>query len=208
MLHKSLHASRYADLRSKAVSRLAGRSEPEGEAPTVPPAYGVLHKLATSPSTAPDALALLHELQVHQVELELQAEETWSAYAQLEATLNRQRQLYESAPVGCFTVEFDTVLIELNATGAQLLASERDLLLGHPLHGFLLPDSARRLQALIRRVSEGQQVEACTLQMTVLESKARTVHATVNADPAGRNFLVVFMDAGAQHSAPTDSPAR
>ena len=210
MPDKSTKASQQADLRFRAVSRLAGNPEAARSAPV---AYGVLHKLASSPSTAVEALALLHELQVHQVELELQAEEMRGSYAELEAILHRQRQLYESAPVGCFTVDIDTTLVELNAPGAQLLGSSCELLLGHRLQGFLLPDSARRLQAQIRRVGEGQQIDACTLQLTTRDGQSRTVHATVEADPAGNNFLVAFMNTGfmnigAQHSTPGDPAAQ
>jgi PAS domain S-box-containing protein len=197
MLKKSMAAIRQAELRSKAVAQLGGHCEAEAASQGAPPAYQVLHKLASSPSTAVDALALLHELQVHQVELELQAEEMRGAYAELEAMLHRQRQLYESAPVGSFTVDSDTAIVELNSPGAQLLGAERDQLLGLSLHGYLTPDSARRLQVHIRCVGEGQQVDACTLQLIFRDGKSRTVHATVSVDPAGSNFLVVFMGAGA-----------
>jgi PAS domain S-box-containing protein len=197
MSKKSMDAIRQAELRSKAVSQLGGHRESEAASRSAPPAYEVLHKLASSPSTAVDALALLHELQVHQVELELQAEEMRGAYTELEALLHRQRQLYEAAPVGCFTVDGDAALVELNSPGAQLLGSERDQLLGHALHGFLTPDSARRLQAHIGCVGAGRQVDTCTLQLLLRDGKSHSVHATVSADPAGSNFLVAFMSAGA-----------
>jgi PAS domain S-box-containing protein len=207
MPKKSMETTQQAQLRLKAVSQLGGPRESEVASRSAPPAYQVLHKLASSPSTAVDALALLHELQVHQVELELQADEMRSSYVELEAILHRQRQLYESAPVGCFTVDSNTTIVELNSPGAQLLGSARDELLGHVLHGFLTPDGARRLQAHIRCVGAGQQVDADTLQLLPRDGKSRLVHATVRADPAGNNCLVVFMDAGAHQSTP-GSPLR
>ena len=102
-------------------------------------ALGVLYELASSPSTAPDALALLHELQVHQVEVDLQDEELRRSRVELETSLNRQVQLYDYAPIGFFTVDGNAVMRELNQTGASLLGFERDFLRGRSLDEF--PDS-------------------------------------------------------------------
>jgi PAS domain S-box-containing protein len=207
MSQKSTDVVEQAELRWKAVSRLVGHPESTDASPNAPAACGVRYKLVSSDSTAVDALAVLHELQVRQIELELQVEQMRVSCAELEAALQRQRQLYDSAPVGSFTVDIDTALVELNSSGAELLGAQRDLLLGHPLRGYLLPDSASRLQGLIRRVSEGQQVDACCLQLTPLDGKSRSVHATVNADPVGPLFLVAFMETGAHPSAGAGLPA-
>jgi PAS domain S-box-containing protein len=156
-----------------------------------------LHELASSPSTAADALALLHELQVHQVELDLQAEELRASRAELEEVLRRQIQLYESAPVGYFTIDLGGALRELNLAGAALLGCDRDALLGQPLSGFLAPHSTRALQDLLASVSEGHRGEACELQLMPRGGGSRKVYATVDADPAGSAFLVALMDAEA-----------
>ncbi len=119
---------RQADLRLRALSRLngGGRIGQKGASD----ALVVLFELASSPSTADDALALLHELQVHQVKLELQDEELRSSRAELETALGRQVELYDAAPVGSFSVDTKAVLYELNLTGARLLGFEREELLG------------------------------------------------------------------------------
>jgi hypothetical protein len=93
----------------------------------------VLHALASSPQTATDALTLLHELQVHQVELDLQAQELHESRAELESTLRRQIELYDHQPVGCFTVDSRCILHELNLTGADMLGVARDAAFGLPL---------------------------------------------------------------------------
>lgn len=187
------------DLRSRAVSQLKGHGQ--GAHQSALEAFGVLHELASSPSTAADALALLHELQVHQVELDLQAEELRASRAELEAALQRQVQLYESAPVGCFTIDLGGALRELNLTGAALLGHERDVLLGQPLFRFLAPHSVRELRGVLMSASEGHGGTVCTLQLIRGEADARMVYATVSADPAGSSFLVAMMDAGASDRA-------
>src|ERR1035438_2766978 len=124
MTTNSDNPNRGDDLRSRAVAHLKGpdaQARADGSA-----ALGVLYELASSPSTAPNALALLHELQVHQVEVDLQDEELRRSRLELETSLNRQVQLYDYAPVGYLTVDCNAVLRELNQTGATLLRFERD----------------------------------------------------------------------------------
>ena len=144
---------------------------------------------------------MLHELQVHQVELDLQAEELRASRAELETALRRQIQLYDFAPVGLLHRRSGRAhCCELNSTGAELLGSARDALLGQSLHGFLAPDSARALQAMLTRVSEGRQAEDRTRAVDpAAAGKSQAVYATARADPAGRSFLIAFMAAGARH---------
>ncbi len=92
-------AQSHADLRLSALKRLTGQAGSHETRLDASAAFGVLYELASSPSTAASALALLHELQVYQVELELQDEELRRSRAELEATLMRQVQIYDFAPV-------------------------------------------------------------------------------------------------------------
>lgn len=196
MLRQAIEFESKSDLRLRALARLTGRSAPDGPRTSASVSLRVLHELASSPATAADALALLHELQVHQVELDMQDEELRNARAELEAALVRQMQLYERAPVGSFTIDRGTVVHELNLTGADLLGDGRDALVGRKLEDFLAPDSRYPLDAMLTRVSGGSSREACALQLTVPEGRPRGVHASVSADPAGQRFLVAFMERG------------
>jgi PAS domain-containing protein len=186
---------RLADLRRQALSRLNGHAAPTGLAAGAAAALGVLHDLASSPATAPKALALLHELQVHQVELELQAEELRSSRVELEADLVRQTQLYDFAPVACFTVERDTTLCELNLAGAQMLGIGRDAPPGRALDSFFAPDDSEALHTLLARAAAGRRGEACTLSLTPTAGSPKLVHARADADPAGPRFLVALFEA-------------
>jgi PAS domain S-box-containing protein len=186
---------RQADLRLRALSRLNGGGTGQKRA-SASDALGVLFELASSPSTADDALALLHELQVHQVELELQDEELRSSRAELEAALSRQIELYDASPVGCFTVDARTVLCELNLTGARLLGFERAELLGRALDDLLAPRSADTLHTLLARAKEGHHAEACQLELLQPGAEPRMVHASAAIDPSGQGFLIAFSDIG------------
>jgi PAS domain-containing protein len=179
------------DLRAQALWRLTGQDGPEGAQLTPIAAMKVLHDLASSPESAGDALALLHELQVHQVEIETQAEELRAARAALEAALTRQRQLYDFAPVGYFTIDEGTTLHEGNLTGARLLAMSREALPGRTLESFLTPSSGPALRALLARVAGNGREEGCTLQLLRTAGGPQRVQAWATPDPSdGSRFLV------------------
>jgi PAS domain-containing protein len=182
------------DLRLRARERLTGRADPAGAPVTASAALAVLHQLASSPATAADALALLHELQVHQVELDLQAEELRGTRGELEADLQRQRQLYDGAPAGLFTVDANGAIHELNLNGASLLGFAREALLGRPLGSYLAAQSARELLAMLERVAGGSHSEAGALELADGPCAAHVVQANINADPAGGRFLVALLD--------------
>ncbi len=181
------------DLRTRAASMLASQHVPAGRPPGASAALRVLHDMAASPATAADALALLHELQVHQVELDLQAEALREFRVDLEAELNRWRQLYDSVPVGCFTIDQGLVLHELNRAGATLLQSERETLPGSGFERFLDPRSVDVLREAMRQVTEGNDPQACTLQLAGRTGTPRAVQARVATDPAGAAFLIAVM---------------
>jgi PAS domain S-box-containing protein len=183
-----------ANLRLRAVARLSGPSGSHGGRLDMSAALAVLYKLACSPSSAPDALALLHELQVHQVEVDLQEEELRRTRAELEAALFRQVQLYDSAPAGCSTIDQRTVLREVNLTAAGMLGAERDQLLGRRLDSFLAPESARALKAMLTRLCDGTPMTVGALQLVTGPGALRSLHTCANRDPDGRHFFVVFLD--------------
>jgi PAS domain S-box-containing protein len=183
-------------LRSRAHSRLTGSAGHAASPAGALAALGVLHELAASPTTAADALALLHELQVHQVELELQDEELRGTLAELESVLGRRTKLYDHAPVGCYAVDGQTLLRELNLAGARLLGLEREALLGRALAGFLVPESGDALRALLARIGQGHGGGVCRLQLAAQGGRSRAVQASAGADPAGGGCLVAFIDLG------------
>ena len=191
-------ATSAADLRRRALTRLSVPTDSQRERPDATTAYGVLLKLASSASSAADALAVLHELQVHQVELELQDEELRRSRAELEATLFRQMQLYDCAPVSCLTVDQNTELLELNLTAAGVLGGERAQLLGRRLNSYLTPQSARALHALLARLEGSALTTVGALQLAAGRGGPRSVHACVKRDPGGPHFLVAFLDVAEQ----------
>lgn len=180
------------NLRERAQSSLAYPAAPGGTYAGAQAALRVLHELASSSATSVDALALLHELQVHQVELELQAEELLSARTELEAALARQIQRYDAAPVACFGLDFQARILELNATAAQLLGNAREALCGQRLDGFLAPASHPALHDLLAHVQQDNAKLSCALALLGPDGALHTMSASASVDPTGSGYLLVL----------------
>jgi PAS domain-containing protein len=193
MLTHPTELERLSDLRLRALSRLTAGARPGGERTSVSTALRALYDLAVSPLTAADALAILHELQVHQVELEVQQDELRNSRADLEAALSRQIELYDHAPVACLTVDAELQVLEVNQTGARLLDCERDELLGQALGSFLAPPSADHLHTLLAHARDGQAGSTCTLQVLAGTGLPRRVQATAGVDAVAGRFLLALM---------------
>ena len=88
--------------------------------------------------------SLLHELQVHQIELEMQNEALIAANRALEESRDRFVDFYELAPVGYATLTVKGLIADINWTGAALLGAERNILRTQPFALFVKPEDADR----------------------------------------------------------------
>ncbi|MEI7837990.1 MAG: PAS domain-containing protein, partial [Planctomycetota bacterium] len=114
-------------------------------------------QLAAEPATQ----RLLHELQVHQIELEMQNEELLAARAEVEAGLERYVDLYDFAPVGYFTLAHDGTIRQVNLTGASMLGVGRAKLVNRRLGVFLADPSRLAFNAFLKGVFDGHAVSTC-----------------------------------------------
>ena len=111
------------------------------------------------PRTEEDAPRLLHELQVHQIELEMQNAELRRAQESLELSRNKYEELYDFAPVGYFTIDARGLIEGVNLKGAHLLGIERGLLLKTALYQFHRGSGGQKdfFETLRRSLSETGQ---------------------------------------------------
>ncbi len=117
-------------------------------------------RLAHAPAPpSPSVEELLHELRVHQIELEMQNEELQCARTALEATHNRYFSLYEFAPVGYLTLTTEGIICEANLTAATLLDVERNNLLNRHFSSLIAPEDSDFWYLLVKNAlqDEGEQ---------------------------------------------------
>ena len=110
-----------------------------------------------------DAVALVHELEVHQIELELQNEELRRAQIELEESRDELSDLYDFAPVGYLTLRQDTVILRANLRAAGLLGVERDALIGKRFTRFLARESQDGFYLYWRTLYPDGPPQACDL---------------------------------------------
>lgn len=112
-----------------------------------------------------DTKKLLHELQVHQIELEMQNEELQEAYQTAERALEKYTMLYDFAPMGSFTIDRDSRIVELNFTGAELMGERRFALINANFRLFVSEDSKPVFDKFFRKVYAGNGKESCSLKL-------------------------------------------
>jgi diguanylate cyclase (GGDEF)-like protein/PAS domain S-box-containing protein len=115
------------------------------------------------------ARQVLHELQVHQIELGLQNEELRRAQVKLGAEQARYFDLYDLAPVGYCSLSETGLILEANLTAATLLGTARGALVNQPITRFILKEAQDRYYLYHKRLIASGEAQACELQMHQLD---------------------------------------
>ncbi len=112
-----------------------------------------------------DPQRLFHELQVHQVELELQNLELLDARNRMEVLLEKYTDLYDFAPAGYLSIDESGAILEVNLTGAVILGMERSRLIKRFLQSFVSVPSRPVYLAFLKTVFAGSRSQSCELQL-------------------------------------------
>lgn len=123
------------------------------------------HGETQKPVPAADVKKLLHELQVHQIELEMQNEELRQAYETAEAALKNYTMLYDLSPLGYLTLASNGSIMELNFTAADMLGERRFSLIGSNFILFIAEDSKPAFNQFIRNVFASHTKESCNVMI-------------------------------------------
>jgi len=129
------------------------------------------------PLTSP--AEILHELQVHQIELQMQNEELRRTQLALEESRDRYVDLYEFAPVGYLTLTVDGTIADINLTGAALLGVERTKLINRRFAPYIASeDRDRWYRHLIAIKQDSSHKEA--IELTFNRSDDQRLYAHIN----------------------------
>ncbi|HEX5356737.1 MAG TPA: ATP-binding protein [Aquabacterium sp.] len=101
----------------------------------------------------------MHELQVHQIELEMSNEALRVYQHELEASRDRYQDLYDRAPVGYLTINDLGEVTRINLTGAKLLQVDRDSLASRPFLSLVAPEEQARWVGSLTRLTQASQAD-------------------------------------------------
>jgi PAS domain S-box-containing protein len=153
------------------------------------------------PAEAADVQGLLHELQVHAIELELQNEELRRAQIELEAVKARYFDLYALAPVGYVSLDGESVIRESNLTAAALLGLTVPELRGKHLSRFILKEDQDILYQNRRQLHEPLDVRSFELRMARADGQAfhaRLELARATSTEGSPAYRLVILDISEQ----------
>lgn len=110
-------------------------------------------------SASGDVERLLHELQVHQIELEMQNAELRRTQVELEISRNKFSNLYDFSPIGYFSIARDTAILEVNLHGSRMLDVARSEVQGKPFYVFVCAEHRRTFYSHLEDVFlHGKQI--------------------------------------------------
>lgn len=137
---------------------------------------------------------LVHDLQVHQIEIELQAEELRKARFELEESRDKYLDLYEFAPTGYLTLDDKAVIAGVNLTGATLLGIERAKLLNARFRKFVARTDLEQWDRYFVNVQkqEEKQVSVITLNRDDGSTFPARLESIRMIDSSGGNLLITL----------------
>lgn len=123
-----------------------------------------------------EILKLIHEIEVHQIELELQNEELKAAKERaIELASEKYAELYDFAPSGYFTLSREGEIVDLNIAASKMLGKEREVLIKSRLGFFVSDDTKQDFNIFIKNIFASKEKETCLV--TLLTNKDLPVFA-------------------------------
>jgi len=141
-----------------------------------------------------DTLKLIHELQVHQIELELQNEELILAKEQAEVASEKYTELYHFAPSGYFTLSEEGKIIELNFRGAKMLGKERSKLKNNRFGFFVSDDTKPIFKHFLEKVFNSNAKECCEIALSTNGNSPMYAHLNGIVTKNGEQCLITMID--------------
>ena len=152
------------------------------------------HSGAGGRKTGADTLRALHELEVHQIELEMQNAELQKARDEIELALENYTDLYDFAPVGYFTLNAAGSIQMVNLNGASLVGIERSRLTGRSF-GMLVSSGFRPgFNTFLKEIFANQARQSDEFELLSQGQPPRTVKIEAQCLPSGHECRAAVFD--------------
>ncbi|MDD5758941.1 MAG: PAS domain S-box protein [Desulfobulbaceae bacterium] len=168
-------------LRVQAEERLAARQKSQ-------------EAMGCSKHSAADYKRLVHELQVHQIEMELQNEELQESRAEVEASLARLTDLYDFAPVGYISIDRSGIIHRANLNGATLLRVERNRLQGRRFGMFIAEADRPEFNDFLGKAFAGRAKESWDVEILNEGGTPTWAHLEAIVSEDGQKCRLVLLD--------------
>lgn len=160
----------------------------------LPPVDGPADGESHMPGSVTEMARLMHELQVQQVELEMQHEEALQLRQELSAALDRYAELYESAPVGYFTLSQHGVITTANLAGARLLGQLPEGLPGQHFAYHVADLDRIVFRDTLARAFATRQLQSCEVAVAGEHEPPLILQIEAMVDASGRECRAVALD--------------
>jgi diguanylate cyclase (GGDEF)-like protein/PAS domain S-box-containing protein len=175
-----------------------------------------MHLLAEEPPVSEIALIpkgnfeedlhrLVHSLEVHQMELEMQNEELLRFQAELELSRDKYAELYDFAPIGYFTFDAQGLMLKVNLAGAKLLRKNRHQLINKSFKLFIADAEEREtFSNHLKAVLQRQEMLKCEIKLkgqngTIIHGQLQSVTADKRKNAAGVILSSIVDDTAGKH---------
>ena len=129
-----------------------------------------------------DTLELIHELKIHQAELEIQNEELKRAQQELSQLHRQYERLYEFAPCGYVTLDARGIISHVNLSGVTLLGAPRSALLHSGLSLYIAENWENTYLAARKRAADNGEIQSVDLLLKKENQPSQWVRADIQAD--------------------------
>ena len=151
--------------------------------------------------TADETQRLLHELQVHQIELEMQNEELRRSRDEVEELLERVTDLYDFAPVGYLTLDREGTIRGANLTATRLFGIERSRLIGRHFGQLLAPTERPAFSDFLDTVFADHGREVCEVALRSESGPPLIVEIAASSTPSRQECRLAMLDVTARRQA-------
>ena len=153
---------------------------------------------ACPPQSEVEVRRLQHELEVHQIELEMQNEGLRAAQAETALALEQFTELYDFAPAGYFTLTADGTIRQLNLTGAQFLGAARSHLIGASFRLLAGEGDRKTFSHFLAQVFGSPEIQHLRLPLQPKNRPPLIARLEARRDAAGTRCRLVMLDVTAQ----------
>ncbi len=141
-----------------------------------------------------EILKLVHELEVHQIELELQNEELQLAKSAQEDAFEKYIELYDFAPSGYVTISDSGLIEKINLTGSNMLGTDRSTLINKRFDLFISSETKQTFNFFFDKIFKSGLKKTCEVTLSKNGKITLYVELTGNVSEDGKNCQIIIND--------------